>query len=173
MSLELVPPDHPLLRQKLEPFDFASGIDVAQLVRDLSDVMLTRGGVGLAANQVGLPHRVFTVWSSPVVAVFNPVITDSSTETVLLEEACLSFPGLVVSVKRPRAIRVRYQTVTGEYVARRFEGMTARTFQHELEHLDGQVFFARASRPKLEAAIKRARKGGHEYTMSGLLKGRT
>jgi len=173
MKLELVPWDHALLRTKLDPFDFTSDVDVPALVRDMSDVMIQRGGAGLAANQLGLPHRMFVIWSSPAVAIFNPTITDSSTETVLLEEACLSFPHLAITVRRPRAVRVRYQTAAGEMVVRRFEGLTARVFQHEFDHINGELFFRNAGRPKLEAAIKRAKKHGVNYTLSGLMKGRT
>lgn len=168
--LELVPSDHPLLRQRLAPFDFSTApVDPAAMAGELADLLLRSGGVGLAANQAGLAHRFFVMWASPVLHVFNPRVTDSSTETVLLEEACLSFPHLTVTVRRPRAVRVRFQLSTGEFVVRRFEGMTARVFQHEMDHLDGKLFFERASRPKLEAAVRRAKKAGVAYTMQDLL----
>ena len=168
--LELVKHDHPILRQKLDPFDFSNmPRNPNDIARDLADTMLGRGGIGLASNQVGMPYRAFVLWSSPIIPAFNPRITDYSTETVLLEEACLSFPGLTVTVRRPRSIRARYQLPNGEVVVRRYEGMTARAFQHELDHLDGKMFFASASRAKLEAAIRRANKAGHRYTFADLM----
>lgn len=169
--LELVPWDDPILREKIAPYDFSKSghEDAIQLYRDLGETMLSKGGVGLAATQVGARVRAFVLWGSPIIPVFNPRITDASTDTVLLEEACLSFPGLVVTVRRPKAIRVRFQVPTGATMTRRFEGMTARAFQHEMDHLDGKLFFADASRPKLDAAIRKAKKAGHPYSYSELL----
>lgn len=168
--LELVSWDDPILREKIEPYDFSkSDQDPVQLARDLAETMLSRGGVGLAANQAGLRHRAFVLWGSPIIPVFNPRLTDASTDTVLLEEACLSFPGLTVTVRRPKAIRVRFQVPNGQVITRRFEGMTARAFQHEMDHLDGVLFFADASRPKLDAAIRKAKKSGYPYSYSELM----
>lgn len=166
--MQLVEPTHPVLRAKAEPFDFGKS-DATALARDMADLMLRGGGVGLAAPQVGLPYRVAVIWSHPVLPMFNPVITSTSEAHVLLEEACLSFPGLTLAVKRPKSVRVRFQLPSGEWIVRRFEGLTARVVQHEVDHLDGKLFFERASRAKLDAAIRRARKHGHDYTYAQLM----
>lgn len=171
--LELVSHADPALRRKTEVFDFGSSdLDPVDIAAALADLLVRRGGLGLSANQAGLPHRVCVVWGHPIHALFNPVITGVSDETALLEEGCLSYPNLVLAVRRPKTIRVRYQLPSGEWQARRFEGLTARVLQHEIDHLDGRVFFDRVSRAKLDAAIRRARKHGTPYTYHELVGGK-
>ena len=85
---------------------------------------------------------------------FNPRIVYSSPEVTSMEEACVSFPGVTVKVKRSKEIRVRFQTPSGMLVTKKFDGLTARTFQHELDHLDGILFFNRANRYHREKALK-------------------
>lgn len=93
-----------------------------------------------------------------VIGVFNPRIVDTSEETVLLDEGCLSFPGLFVKIRRPKKIRARYTLPNGETVTQVFDGMTARIFQHELDHLDGVVYYTRANPIHLEKGKKLAKK---------------
>jgi peptide deformylase len=71
-----------------------------------------------------------------------------------MDEACLSFPGVTAKIKRSREIRVRFQAPSGAVVTQKFEGLTARIFQHELDHLDGVLFFNRAGRYHREKALK-------------------
>lgn len=170
--MELVSFDHPLLRKKLRPFDFEGELKATDLATQMAEVMRRHQGVGLAANQVGVDARVFLMWGSPIMACFNPRIVDYSEESVLLDEACLSFPGIIMKVRRARAIRARFATPDGNTITRKFEGMTARVFQHELQHLDGEFFFAKSSRPKIEAALKRAARDGYQYPMSILKRGK-
>ena len=117
-------------------------------------------GLGLAANQVGVPYRVFAMRGSPENFVcFNPRIVQPSAENIILEEGCLSFPGLIVKVKRPKHIRVRFQTPNGDTKTETFIGMTARVFQHELDHLDGRLYFNRANKYHKEIAMKKWKRG--------------
>jgi len=117
-------------------------------------------GIGLAANQVGVPYRVFAMRGSPENFVcFNPRIVQPSAENIILEEGCLSFPGLLVKVKRPKHIRVRFQTPNGDTRTETFIGMTARIFQHELDHLDGRLYFNRANKYHKEIAMKKWKRG--------------
>jgi len=117
-------------------------------------------GLGLAANQVGVPYRVFAMRGSPENFVcFNPRIVQPSAENIILEEGCLSFPGLLVKVKRPKHIRVRFQTPNGDTRTETFIGMTARIFQHELDHLDGRLYFNRANKYHKEIAMKKWKRG--------------
>ena len=146
LKLILVASNDPLIRTKLENFDFENPpIDPEQLATDLALSMQRNQGLGLSANQVGLNYRVFVMDGDPIYACFNPKIVMPSEEQVTLEEACLTFPGLSVKVKRPKSVKVRFQGPDGEVYTKTFTGMTARIFQHELDHLDGKVFYDRAN----------------------------
>jgi peptide deformylase len=163
MILPLVPKDNNLLTNKLDTFDFSNPpTDPIQLAKDLSETMLHHNGMGLAANQVGLPYRVFVIKSNPILACFNPKIVAVTGEHVELEEGCLTFPNYYVKIRRPKQIRVRYTYPNGETVTEIYDGMTARIFQHELDHLDGVLFMSRATlyhREKAEKSAKRANSG--------------
>jgi peptide deformylase len=86
------------------------------------------------------------------------MIVDASDETIYLEEGCLSFPNLYVKIKRPRSIKVRYTEPNGNVVTQKFDGMTARVFQHELDHLNGVVHLSRAHPIHVDKAKTRAKK---------------
>ena len=160
MILDLVDCNDPILKEEIELFDFATAdVDPIELAANLADTMLEHNGLGLAANQVGLRYRVFVMKASPLpIVCYNPRIVDTSTETVLLEEGCLSYPNLWVKVKRPKKIKVRYAEPNGNIVTQVFDGMTARVFQHELDHLDGIVHTKRANKFHLEQARKNAKR---------------
>lgn len=145
VPLALVSHDHPLLSTKLEDFDFANPpVDPVALSHQLAELMMRSRGVGLSANQAGLPHRVFVMASNPIVVCFNPRLVDVGEEQVILDEGCLSYPGLAVKVKRAKNIKVRYTQPNGEVVTQKFTGLTARIFQHELDHMNGENFINRA-----------------------------
>lgn len=159
MIYDLVDKNHPLLREKLTNFDFANPpIDPVELVRNLSETMIANKGLGLAANQVGLPHRVFVINSQQIIPCFNPLIVNQSDETVLMEEGCLSHPDLFIKIKRPATIRVRYTLPNGDRETKEFAGITARVFQHELDHLDGICHITRANPIHLEKARRALKK---------------
>ena len=162
----------PLLTTKLEPFDFSKHTkeEVEQISLNLVATMQHYGGIGLSANQVRLPYKVFVMRGSPPFVCFNPVLVELSTETVKLEEGCLSFPGLIADINRPKHIKVRFQTPSGAFVTRTFTGMTARVIQHEMEHLDGEFFFDGIGRMRMEKALTEAEKGGHNYRQFNLMK---
>jgi peptide deformylase len=146
MIYPLVNYDDPILRQEIPKFDFENPpVDPVDLVANLAETMLHEGGIGLAANQCGLPYRVFVLLTDEIIPCFNPLIVDTSQETILLEEGCLSYPGLSVKVRRPRKIKVRYTEPNQNVVTTVFDGITARAFQHELSHLNGIVHLNEAS----------------------------
>ena len=156
MIRELIPANSPILKQAMEPFDFSNPpINPLDLVTDLAETMLENNGIGLSANQVGLPYRVFVMLGSELIPCFNPRIVDMSKETIVLEEGCLSYPELFVKVKRPKRIKVRFATPDGNVVTQTFDGMTARVFQHEMDHLDGINYLTRANKFHLEQARKK------------------
>ena len=122
--------------------------------------MYDNNGIGLAANQVGVGYRIFAMRGTPENFVcFNPRIVQPSEEQVVLEEGCLSYPGLIVKVKRPQHIRCRFQTPNGETLTKTFTGMSARVFQHELDHLDGVIFYNKANKFHRDQALKRWKRG--------------
>ena len=159
MILDLVPKDHSLLTTKLEPFDFFNPpTDPIQLAKDLTETMISNQGIGLAANQCGLPYRVFAMRSNPVFVCFNPRIVDRGDEQIYLEEGCLTFPNYYVKIKRSKKIRVRFTMPNGQTDTKTFDGITARIFQHELDHLDGVLFMSRATLYHRQQAEKKSRK---------------
>lgn len=159
MIRNLVDKNDPILKQTLEKFDFKNPpVDPVLLYQDLAQTMIEHNGIGLSANQIGLPYRAFVMRAEDVIGVFNPIIVDFSAETVTLEEGCLSYPNLFVKINRPKKIKARYTLPNGEVVTQVFDGITARCFQHELDHLDGILYTKRANRIHLEHAKKIARK---------------
>jgi peptide deformylase len=156
--LNLVNKNDPILKTELEHFDFSNPpTDPIELAHDLAQTMIDRKGIGLAANQVGLPYRVFVISGEQILACFNPRIVDYSSEQVYMIEGCLSHPGLAIKVKRPSTIKVRYTQPNGETKTEKFQGLTARVFQHELDHLNGIVHINRASLIHKEQAFKQQR----------------
>jgi peptide deformylase len=140
-------------------FDFTNPpVNPAELVDAMAEAMCDLGGVGLSANQVGLPYHVFVMGNptdkDTIIPVFNSMIVDVSDEQEYAEEGCLSLPNYLITIKRPSEIRVRMTTLTGEVDTARFHGMTSRIFQHEHDHMEGIDFRSRASRRNKERADK-------------------
>ena len=158
MILQLVDKDSPILRQEMPIFDFSNPpINPVDLYNNMGETMLAENGLGLSANQVGLPYRMFVIRASEVIGVFNPKIVDQSEEQIYLEEGCLSYPGLFVKIKRPKKIKTRFTLPNGEIVTKVFDGLTARCFQHELDHLNGLLYNNRASKFHLDRAKQKAK----------------
>lgn len=156
MILQNIEADNPLLRQKTEMFNFADPpTDPIELAKTLYETLMASKFIGLAAPQVGLPYRAFALRSHPGIVCFNPRIVDVSSETLLLDEVCMTFPQLAVPVKRPKKIKVRYSEPSGETKTAVFEGMTARYFMHELDHLDGKLYTDDANKFHLDRAKRK------------------
>ena len=108
------------------------------------ELMRAENGIGLAAPQIGISRRVFVMeigdrrW-----ACFNPEIIGHSQNVVDFNEGCLSFKGDSCIIKRPESITVRYQNHRGEWQQETLDGLVARCFQHELDHLDGITMWDR------------------------------
>ena len=155
--MNLVNANDPILITRCNNFDFNNPpVDPIEFSKELVKFMYDSNGIGLAANQVGVPYRIFAMRGQPENFVcFNPRIVQPSEMQVVLEEGCLTYPGLYVKIKRPQHIRVRFQTPNGDTLTKQFTGMTARIFQHELDHLDGIVFYNKANRFHREQAMKK------------------
>ena len=154
--MKLVEQNDPILTTVCQEFDFNNPpFDPIEFARDLVKFMYDNNGIGLAANQVGIPYRVFAMRGSPENYVcYNPKIVQESEQTIVLEEGCLTYPGLFVKVKRPQFLRVRFSTPNGDTRTETFTNMTARTFQHELDHLDGIIFYNKANKYHRDQAMK-------------------
>ncbi len=157
----MVSGDDPILRKKAEDFDFDKNLyDPKELFEGMRDLMCAKRGVGLAAPQCGIPLNVF-VMGNPldpalVIPVFNPKIIDIIGDDEYYDEGCLSFPGLFIRIKRPNAIRVRYTTYNKNVTDTiKFDGMTARIFLHEYDHLQGILYTERAKAYHLERAQRK------------------
>jgi len=158
-AMKLVPHDAMILARPVPEFEFNEEVNAAELGNALAQFMLDNGGIGLAANQVGLSHRMFVMRTHPeVTIVINPRLVDHSHEQVVLEEGCLSYPGLHVKVKRPAHIRVRFQDHTGAVRTEKYTGLAARVFLHELDHLNGLDFLNRAGPLARQRALERWKK---------------
>ena len=152
--------DDTYLLKECEEFDFKNPpFDPIEFAQDLVKFMYEHNALGIAANQVGTPYRIFAMRGHPENFVcFNPKIVQPSEKTVVLEEGCLSYSGLLVKIKRPEFVRVRFTTPNGDTITRQFVGMSARVFQHEYEHLDGVRFYDNANRFHRERAMREWRK---------------
>jgi peptide deformylase len=155
--VKLVSPSDPILTQECQEFDFTNPpFDATAFAKELVEFMYSKNGIGLAANQVGVPYRIFAMKGSPLnIVCFNPRVVMPSSEEIVLEEGCLSHTNLFVKIKRPQHVRVRFETPNGVTETMQYTGMTARIFQHELEHLNGGVFFKRAKTFHLRQALNR------------------
>lgn len=163
--MKLIDKNDLVLTTPTQKFDFSNPpFEPIQFAKDLVKFMYDSNGIGLAANQVGVPYAIFSMRGTPENFVcFNPRIVDTSSETVTLDEGCLTFPGFYVKIERPRHIKVRFNTPNGDIMTKKFTGMTARIFQHEMEHMQGKKFTQDISSLKIEMAIKKARKLGYNY----------
>jgi peptide deformylase len=162
MEFKLGP--HETLVQVSQEWNFATDGDAHKLEQDMIEFMIANRGIGLAANQIGLAKRVFVMGSNNIenfpapFAVFNPKILEASTEMVLDQEGCLSYPDLFLTIKRPSWIRAEYRDSDGNTREIRADGYLAKCFQHELDHLDGVCFVDKVSPLKLQLAMKKLRK---------------
>ena len=155
--MELVKSSDPILKSKCEDFNFDNPpFWPVEFAKEVTKFVYDNNGIGLAANQIGLPYRLIAMRGHPENFVcFNPVIIDQSTAKVVLEETSLTYPGLLVKVKRPQHIKVRFRTPAGDVLTKQFTGMTARIFQHLMDHLDGTMYFNKASMYHKEYAFKK------------------
>lgn len=159
MILELVSEDDPILHQPVQPFDFSGDIDPVELADNLYDTMVELNGIGLSANQVGINTKVFVIGYQGIrIDLFNPEIVDTPAKDVLVQEGCLTFPGMYVAVKRPGAVYVRYQDSTGKVKEDFWSGITARVFLHEYDHMMGITMKDKISKLKWDLATKRKNK---------------
>lgn len=143
---------HPTLRRESKPLKRVDA-ELHKLVREMFDLMYCddHKGIGLAANQVDLPYRLFVVnlTADPALrdqehVFINPVLSQPK-GTAEAEEGCLSLPGLYAPVRRPEKIRINAYNLAGQEVTYDLDDLFARVVQHETDHLDGVLFIDRLS----------------------------
>lgn len=155
---------HETLQVTSTVWDFSKDGDAEKIENDLCIFMQKNSGIGLAANQVGLAKQIFVMGSNNIpgfpkpFAVFNPRIISYSEEVELYKEGCLSFPGLWLNIQRPKKILVTYQNSQGDLIDAEMDGLIARCFQHEFDHLHGVCFVDIVSPLKLKLALRKLRK---------------
>lgn len=149
--------DDRYITEKCEDFDFKDPpFDPIDFAQNLVRFMHENNGLGLAANQVGVPYRIFAMRGHPENFVcYNPKIVQTSEQTITLEEGCLTYPGLLVKIKRPEFVRVRFTAPNGDTMTKQFIGMSARVFQHEYDHLEGVRFYDRANKFHRDRAMRK------------------
>jgi peptide deformylase len=136
---------------------------LAEEIRRMGELMDDAIGLGLAATQVGVMHRVLVYrvgQDAPLVAVVNPRLEWSSDEQEAAEEGCLSLPGVAVDVERPVHARIRAQDGRGESILIEASGLEARVLQHEMDHLDGVLIIDRIPKEQRREALRILREGG-------------
>jgi peptide deformylase len=149
----------PVLRTRARPvtrFDDALRAEVERMGELMQDAL----GVGLAATQLGVLHRVLVYrvqQQAPVSALINPEIEWSGKEQEIAEEGCLSLPAVLVDVERPIYVRVRALNEHGEPILVEASGLAARVIQHEIDHLDGVLILDRTPRDQRKEAMRALR----------------
>ena len=149
----------PVLRSRaleVDRFDDA----LVEETRRMGQVMHDALGIGLAATQVGVMHRVLVYRvepDSPVASLVNPVMEWQSEDAEIAEEGCLSLPGVLVEVERPLHIRVTAKDEYGDDVEIEASGLESRVIQHELDHLDGVLILDRTTREQRRDAVRALR----------------
>lgn len=168
MERNIIPWDSKILYEPTQPWDFGNPPeDINQIEADLKRVMTGMRGLGLSANQIGIPYSIFMMGNTydpdNLKLIVNPTIVFKSQETIEMVEGCLSFPALQFKIYRPTTIRARYMNKDGKTSTDKYEGITSRVFQHEYAHLSGEAFFKGLSRLKIERGIKKANSLGSNY----------
>ncbi|BDU50281.1 peptide deformylase [Haliovirga abyssi] len=145
MILEIKKYGDPVLRKKsieVEKIDE----NLKQLLKDMIETMYDAPGVGLAAPQIGINKKVVIIdTDGKLRKIINPVILERFGEEEIAEEGCLSIPNIYEKVKRPSKVKVKYLNEDGLEVTEEADGLLARAFQHEIDHLDGVLFVDKVS----------------------------
>ena len=173
-ELKLIPPTDPRVQCAIAPFsdDMLKDEgykDRKELSESMFDTMKKYGGIGLSANQVGLPFNMFVLGDHPdlekglKMTCFNPMIISASADQVMMKEGCLTFPFVFLNISRPRKVTVKYEDENGDLKEGHLDGMISRVFQHEYDHMLGKTFVDGVSKMKLDMAYKKAEKQMKKY----------
>ncbi|NVM04664.1 MAG: peptide deformylase [Candidatus Helarchaeota archaeon] len=157
---------NPILRKKAKPIEKITSEEL-DLIDNMIETMVIAEGIGLAANQIGIPKSIavvnFSFFNEQLrpQALLNIELIESK-GSLILEEGCLSIPGIKEEVKRPESVKISYMDVFGETKTLECEGLLARVILHELDHLQGILFVDRLpplKRKFLSSKLKKIIKG--------------
>ena len=145
MILQLTPNTHPILHERVKPC--SEDLDRREISRILKENMIHYEGIGLSANQIGIGERVFVMVlnaeTEETITCFNPRIIKRYNDCGWFEEGCLSFPDEFINIQRPNRIVVKYEDEDKKDHKIKLDGLAARVFLHEYDHLQGIVFTER------------------------------
>tara|TARA_B100000941_G_C28412396_1_gene504191 strand:+ start:435 stop:953 length:519 start_codon:yes stop_codon:yes gene_type:complete len=134
------------------------------LIKNLFDTMYNSKGIGLAAVQIGIPKRIVVIDiskenenKSPL-CLINPIIRQSSKETSVYEEGCLSIPDTFLDIERPKIINIEYINIDGKKKEIQCDGLLSTCIQHEIQHCDGKLIIDFLSKLKKDILIKKLKK---------------
>jgi len=166
MIYTLLPPNDPRVLSGIAEFNIDifkedEKIELKEFVDNMFETMKKYGGIGLSANQVGKPYRMFIMGDHPNISkgkkwvCINPKITNVTKDLIRYKEGCLTFPFLFLDIERPQDISVEYLDENLEKKEEHMTGIVARCFQHEFDHMQGIVFTEHVSKLKLDMAMKK------------------
>ena len=157
---KLIEAGNPILKVRLS--SCSSNLNRDKIESKLFDSMEHYQGIGLSANQIGIMERVFVMYSNinkrETITCFNPEVIIYSDTKILMDEGCLTYPGLWLKVKRPDNVEVQYEDKSGEIQHQSMLGLECRIFLHEYDHMEGTDFTQKVSKLKLKRAQKRLAK---------------
>jgi peptide deformylase len=154
--MDILAHPNPALQQKAHDVDPRTDRELGRLVKAMAKAMYDAPGIGLAATQLGVQKRVVVIdIDDGLMALCNPVITETSEETEVDDEGCLSLPGLTVPVARAVSCSCEAVDLSGNGLRLEAEGLFARVLQHETDHLDGVLILDRATSDERRAALRR------------------
>jgi peptide deformylase len=150
-----------------EKWDFNNPpLDIIDLAESMVEFLLKENGLGLAYNQLELPgsYSIFCMRGEPEnFFLINPRLVFQSEEKIELEEACLSYKGLIFPITRSKTVKIRFQGPDQQTYTKTFTNMTARVIQHEMDHLAGIPFWNSISKLQFDRHIKKGYKKGHDF----------
>ena len=166
MIYTLLPPNDPRVLSSIAEFNIEifkddEKIELKEFVDNMFETMKKYGGIGLSANQVGKPYRMFVMGDHPNIkegkkwVCINPKITNVTKDLIRYKEGCLTFPFLFLDIERPQDISGEYLDENLEKKEEHMTGIVARCFQHEFDHMQGIVFTEHVSKLKLDMALKK------------------
>ena len=161
MIYTLLEPEHKLLQHPLPEITAETEPESRQeLLDNMVETMKHYGGIGLSANQCGIPIRMFVFGdNNNYVPCFNPRIIEVSEKKIPIEEGCLTYPGLFVKIFRPDEVTATFEDENRELHEETFTGLMARVFLHEMDHMDGIDFQTRAGKMALDIAKRKRQRG--------------
>ena len=170
-TFELIDPTWPPMGMVLADFNFEKPpVDPNEFASSLVETCRKQNALGLSANQCGYPYRVFVMGAGDdFIACFNPKVISSEGEAHMAE-LCPSFPLLQLRITRAKTITVEYQDWTGKSHTAKFDGISARIFLHELDHMNGILYTDRVKPLALKSGLKKVEKFYRKYFNPQMMK---